>query len=458
MRECRGVVAALLWASLLGLAGQAAAQPAVVFEEVNVIPMDRERVVERQTVVVRDGRIAEIGPAGKVKPPQEALRVAGRGKYLMPGFGEMHGHLPGPNAPPPVVESILFLFVANGVTTVRGMLGGASNLQMRDRIAAGSLLGPALFVAGPAFSGAAVTSAEAGARMVREQKAAGYDLLKIQEGLRRDVYDAVAASALEAGIRFGGHVPNDVGLHRALEARQSSIDHLDNFVDALEADSSPLRGADPATRAQQLIFHIDEGKIPALAAAASKAGAWVVPTMALWEVFSADQTGESLAAGRPELRYMPAQTVAQWVKQKNAMREKNPDPKAGARLIEVRRKILRGVRDGGVKIMFGTDAPQLFSVPGFSIHHEMQILVACGLTPWEVMAAGTRNVAEYLGAEKEFGSVAPGRRADLVLLDANPLENVSHFARRAGVMVRGRWLPEREIQKRLEQIAEAARS
>lgn len=417
----------------------AAAQGTVVFENVELVPMDRERVVAGQTVVVRNGRIAAVGPAAKIKPPADAVRVDGRGKYLMPGFAEMHGHLPGPAAPPEAVESQLFLFLANGVTTVRGMQGGPHNLLMRERVAAGALLGPTLYVAGPQFSGQSVTTVEAATRMVREQKAAGYDLLKIQEGLSREVYEAIAAAAKQAGIPIGGHVPDDVGLHRALEVRQSTIDHLDNYVEAL-GDG------------------IDESKIPALAAETRKAGVWVVPTMALWEVFSGGQTGEALAAARDDLKYMPRQTVEQWVKAVNARREKFPDAKAGERVIEVRRKILRAARDAGVKILFGTDAPQLFSVPGFSIHREMQIMTASGMTPYEVMASGTRSVAEYFGAEKEFGTVEAGKRADLVLLEANPLADVANFSRRAGVMVRGRWLAESEIQKRLAAIAaEAAR-
>ncbi len=176
-------------------AGISLAQAPVVFENVTVVPMDRDRVIERQTVVVRDGRIAEIGPAGKVRAPAGATRIEGRGKYLMPGLAEMHGHLPGPQTPPEVTENILFLYVANGVTTVRGMQGHPSQLELRRRVAEGSLLGPALYLAGPALSGQSAPSVEAAQRMVREQKAAGYDLLKIQEGLSREVYDAIVAAA-----------------------------------------------------------------------------------------------------------------------------------------------------------------------------------------------------------------------------------------------------------------------
>lgn len=436
---------------LLGMLAAAAAGQTVIFENANVIPMDGERVLERHSVIVRDGRIAQIAPAGRLRAPEGALRVPASGKYLMPGLAEMHGHLPPANSPPALVENVLFLYVANGVTTVRGMLGGAEHLQLRRQIEEGKVLGPRLYVAGPAFSGQSAPTIEAARRMVREQKAAGFDHLKIQEGLKREVYDAIVETAKEVGISFAGHVPNDVGLHRALEAGQKSVDHLDNYIDAAEADDSPLRGLDPAERARRLPFYLDERKIAPLAKKTRALGVWMVPTMALWEVFETAEPAESLRQ-RPELKYMPPQTVDQWVaaKQKRAA---NADPKAGERVIAFRRKMLRALHEAGAKIALGTDSPQIFSVPGFSIHREMPIMVACGMTPYEVLRSGTRNVAEYFGTLKESGTIEPGKRADLILLEANPLIDVANVARRAGVMVRGRWIPEAEIQQRLSRIA-----
>ncbi len=433
---------------------------AVAFENVNVVPMDRERVVERQTVVVLDGRIAEMGPAARVKAPAGAVRVDGRGKYLLPGLAEMHGHLPTPQTPSQVTEDILFLYVANGVTTVRGMLGHPGQLDLRKRTADGSLLGPTLYLAGPAFTGQSAPSVEAAQRMVREQKAAGYDLLKIQEGLKPEVYDAIVATAREVGIKFGGHVPNEVGVERAIAARQSTIDHLDNYLDALEADDSPLKGADPEKRARELVFHLDERKMPELARKTREAGVWNVPTMKLWETFFNDQNGEAIRASMPEVKYLPRPMVDGWVKQKDSRLPTalatilgfETRGKVGDRVIETRLRMLRVLHDARCKFLLGTDSPQVFSVPGFSIHREMPIWVKAGFRPYEVLEAGTRNVAEYFGAAAEFGTVAVGKRADLILLEANPLTDVGNAAKRAGVMVRGRWVTESEIQKRLSGI------
>jgi hypothetical protein len=259
-------------------------------------------------------------------------------------------------------------------------------------------------------------------------------------------------------------VPNDVGVRRAIEAGQRSIDHLDNYLEALESDASPVRTADPQKRAQQLPFHVDEQKIQELARLTRQAGVWNMPTMALWEIFHNGETGEMLRKRLPEVRYMPRTTVEEWVKRKDALLRPGSNvfmgfgvgARTGPRVIELRRMMLKGLRDAGAKIALGTDSPQVFSVPGFSVQREIEVMAAAGLTPFEILQSGTRNVAEYFGTLPEMGTVEKGKRADLILLDGNPLDDLSNVARRSGVMVKGRWIAEREIQKRLEEIASAA--
>ncbi len=408
------------------------------FVDVTVLPMDTERRLEHQTVVVSGGRITEVGPAATVRVPAGATRIDGRGKFLMPGFAEMHAHLPNPvTAPAGVVERVLFLYVANGVTTARGMLGNPAHLALRDSIARARLLGPRLFVAGPALGGNSVPTPADGARMAREQRAAGYDHLKIQEGLSAEAYESIVVAAKAAGIRFAGHVPDAVGVARVLAAGQASVDHFDNYAATLDADGA-----------------VSDAEIAALVAATKAAGAWVVPTMALWETFRSAEPVDALRQ-RAELRYVPRQWVDNWSTAVGNIRSDTPDPAPGARELEIRRRVLKAAADGGVGILFGTDSPQLFSVPGFSIHRETRVMAASGLTPFQILASGTRNVADFYGARDEFGTVAPGRRADLILLDADPLVDVANVERRAGVMVAGRWLPESEIQARLAEIAAA---
>ena len=169
--------------------------------------MTKDRVLANQTVVVTGDRITAVGPAKTTRVPEGATRIDGQGKFLMPGLAEMHGHIPPPTAPRELVDNVLFLYVAAGVTTVRGMQGAPGQLDLREAAKRGEIVAPNLYLAGPQFSGNAVKSAEDAAARVRQQKSEGWDLLKVQEGLALDAYDSMAKTAKEVGIRFGGHVP-----------------------------------------------------------------------------------------------------------------------------------------------------------------------------------------------------------------------------------------------------------
>lgn len=427
-----------------GLATPPAPTPVVAFVDVAVLPMDRERVLERQTVLVRDGRIAEVGPVANITVPANALRVDGRGKYLMPGLAEMHGHLPGQMGV--VAEATLFLYLSNGITFVRGMQGSPGQVEMRDAIRRGELLGPTLYIAGPQLSANSVPTVEAAERVVAQQKAAGFDLLKIQEGLSPDVYRAVAAAAKRHGLTFGGHVPNDVGVRAAIEAGQTTIDHLDNLVeDLVMLDGGTLPSGAELDR-----------RIAAAAGTIRRAGIAVVPTIPLWEVLLVGGDSAELAR-RSELQYVAPQMRAAWF-QRALTTARNPVAQRNREIIAVRNRLLKALSDSGATILLGTDAPQLFSVPGFSIQRELRTMVAAGMSPYEVLESGTSAIAEHLGTPGEFGTVQPGRRADLLLLDANPLADIANVERRAGVMVRGLWVPESEIQARLARLAAAYRA
>jgi imidazolonepropionase-like amidohydrolase len=411
--------------------------PITAFVNVNVVPMDRERVIEKQTVIVRDGRIAEIGPADKIKAPDGATRIDGAGKYLMPGLAEMHGHIPPPNAPKAYTEAVLLLYVANGVTTVRGMLGAPNQLELRDRANRGEIVSPTLYLAGPSFNDRSVNSPEQAVSMVRQQKQEGWDLLKVHPGPTRDEYDAMAKTAQEVGIRFAGHVPADVGLIHALEMGQETIDHVDGYIEYLNGDAGP----------------VDEAKLADVVRRTKAAGAWIVPTMALWETLIGYADLDTLAA-LPELKYAPPQQVEQWKSaHRNRLNQPDFDRKKAELIATNRMRILKALHEGGVRILFGTDAPQQFSVPGFSIHREMALMVKCGFTPYQIIQSATKNAGDYFKGKDNFGTIEAGKRADLILVEGNPLKDVASIARRAGVMLRGQWLPESEIRKRLDGIA-----
>ena len=450
--------AALLVAGLAATAGACGPPPAVVegdlaFVNVNVVPMDGERVLEGQTVVIDEGRIRSIDNAAHVEPAEGVEIVEADGHYLMPGLTEMHGHLPNPRTSDEDIKNLLFLYVANGVTTVRGMQGDPSQFGLRSSIERGLLLGPHLYLASVSMSGRSVTTPEEAARLARGYQVEGYDLIKTHEGLAPEVYEALAASATEAGIPFGGHVPDAVGLLGALAAGQVSVDHLDNYVEALVPEETRAGDGGGLLAAGALVDRVDEGRIAELVRATVDAGTWVVPTMVLWETaFFGDRPSADIRNERPEVRYMPPETVERWSEAVDTRLE-GSDPEANRRVAALRRRILAALQEGGARIALGTDSPQIFSVPGFAMHHEMALYADVGMTPYEVLEIGTRRPAEYFGASDVFGTVAVDRRADLILLAANPLDDIANLRRRAGVVVGGRWLAEAEIQSRLTEIS-----
>ncbi len=439
---------------LLSRAPAAAGQDVSAFIGVHVVPMDRERVLRNHTVVVRDGNIVALGPAASTPVPPEALRIDAAGKYLVPGLAEMHAHIPVPEEDQEYTERVLFLYLANGVTTARSMLGHPSHLELRRQIEAGRIAGPRLWTSGPSANGNSVRTPAQADSLVRAQKAYGYDFVKIHPGLSWESFQALDRAADQVGIRFAGHVPTAVGVRRALAAEYWSIDHLDGYLHAIVADGAPVNLEEAGGFfGIGLVDYVDESKIPLIARATRDAGVWNVPTQTLMENLASETPPESLAL-RPEFRYMPRQFLERSIQQKNNLHRQST-PQARRRFIELRRKLLKALHEAGAGLLLGSDAPQWWNVPGFSALRELEALVAAGLTPYQALETATRNVAIFLGVAKQQGTIEVGKRADLLLLDADPLENIANVHRRAGVMIRGRWLSREAIEERLAQIARA---
>lgn len=426
-----------------GIASSPGAQSVTTaFVGVSALPMDKEAVLADQTVIVRDGKIETITPSAKAQIPAGAVRIDGKGKFLMPGLAEMHAHIPGGQAPDSGVERTLFLYVASGITTIRGMLGDPRHLTYRDRAARGEIVSPLIYTSGPSFNAKTASTKEMAVEAVIAQKKAGYDLLKIHPGVPRDVFDALAAKADELKIPFAGHVPAAVGLMRALEAKCASIDHLDGYVEGLTKDPSQVS----QFFGTNLMGQVDESKFPALIAASKAAMVWQVPTQVLLDNLLNDIPAEELAT-RPEMKYMPPETIKNWIATKQKYLQISQAERA--KLLALRRRFIKALHDAGVPFALGSDAPQFWNVPGFSAHRELRSLVDAGLTPYQALRTGTANVGVYFKTEATTGTLAAGKRADLLLLDANPLQNIDNTWKIAGVMVNGRWLSKAEIDKRL---------
>jgi imidazolonepropionase-like amidohydrolase len=434
-------------------------------EHVNLVPMDSERLVPDQTVTVLGNTIVNIGSnamtvnsGGNSVFPAGAIRVDGRGKYVMPALAEMHAHIP---TDPAEAERVLFMYVANGIGTIRSMLGDPAHFRLRERVMRGEIIGPTMLLGGPSFNGQTAATPAAAAARVAEQKKAGYNFLKIHPGVPLTAFNALAAAADTASIRFAGHVPLEVGLRRALQAKYWTIDHLDGYMEAL----AEPRARDSENFGVNLMSRIDESRIPALAAETKAAGVWNVPTQILLENWYGPDSPEAMQR-RPEMQYVRPAEVAQWMSDKRRNLA-DYSAKDRERFIAVRRRLIKALQDTGAGLLLGSDAPQVWNVPGFSVHRELASYVAAGLTPYQALATGTRNVALHLGnlegkSERRgfdtgvvtpgHGRIGQGTAADFVLLDANPLENISNTSRIAGVMIRGRWIPKAEIDRRLAEL------
>jgi imidazolonepropionase-like amidohydrolase len=413
-----------------------------VFINVNVIPMDEERVLEDQTVVIEGDRIVDIISSEEFDIALGSTIIDGTGKYLIPGLAEMHGHVPptnpGPNAPDyfdvEYVKNTLFLYISNGITTVRGMLGYEDQLSLKDSVNSGANMGPNLYLAGPSFNGNTISSPEEARERAVQQKKEGWDLLKIHPGLSLEEYNAMVETANDVGITFGGHVPADVGVIHAIKSGQITIDHVDGYVAYL----SEFEDDEMEEKMDEVIQLTKENEV------------WIVPTMALWETIIGAADYEAMKQ-YDELKYIPKA-----VKQNYFNFADNPqtgytigDPQEQA---ELRTRILGEMNEAGVKILMGTDAPQLFSVPGFSIHRELPYMKAAGMTNYEILESGTKLVGEYFADWDDFGTIAAGQRADLILVDGNPLENLSAIQNHSGVMVQGKWYSREMIDEKLTEI------
>jgi imidazolonepropionase-like amidohydrolase len=433
------------------------------FTDVSVIPMDRERVLSHQTVVVRDGVIADVGDMGKIKVPVGAQKIDGQGKFLIPGLSDMHVHLYSDDDMPDSMAADEFMvMVANGVTTVRMMCGTPELLDHRAKIDKSEMIGPKLFVASPQLvgrnrpNGFHVTNAEQARAAAQKSKQAGYDLLKFTDFITPEVYDAAIDEAKKQGLRVVGHVDVSVGAEKALAAGQH-VEHLDSYLESVLRDGAPMKrsvSGGGIFRAEnwESIDYIDDAKIRKLAQLTAKSGTYSTPTLNFWKVtFGVGASDEQIKA-YPDFPYVPPYLRDPWFAAGKRIWANPPSEVRRKRFIQARNLMVKEIYKAGGKIMAGSDSPDWFMVYGFSLHRELRCLVEAGLTPYQALESSTRIPAEFFG--DSFGVIKKGNRADLVLLQANPLIKIDNTERQAGVMVRGRWFSEESLKKSLTEIAE----
>jgi len=435
----------------------ARAQAAVAFTGVTVIDGTDSIPRHDQTVIIRGNRIASVSARRATRVPSGARVIDGRGKFLVPGFWDMHVHTAITGG-----REMLALYIANGVTGVRDMAGEWATLAgWRKEIEAGALVGPRMVLSGPYLEGGDVPIPHVLVRNAEEARigvdalvALGADFIKVHSQLNAEAYYAIARRARERGIAFGGHVPRVVGAAAASDSGQKSIEHLLGIpADCTVADSVALL---PRFTVQAALGRCSSEDLAPLYAKLVRNGTWVTPTftaqyeVAMWPKRALP--GDSVA------HYLP-EAVRKYVAQIFPMPDSIP-PNAdsvGLAMLEKRMRQVATMHRAGVRILTGTDAPLRNSPPGFGLHEELVLLTRGGMTPFEVLRAATLEPAHYLGMLEWAGTVAPGKLADLVLLDANPLADIRNTSRISAVVANGRLFAGSEREKLLRAAMDGTR-
>jgi len=407
---------------------------AIAFVHVNVVPMNRETMLEDQTVIVRNGKIETVGPAASTEISKDTKTIEARGKFLIPGLTDSHVHLQTPIEFP--------VFLANGVTTVYHLDGRPAHLVWRGKIAEGKMTGPTIYTTGPIFF--QTPSVEDAVSKVDEQAALGYDGVKIYNGVSKGAYGPLIAEAKKKNLLLMGHVARKPDFEATLNAGQS-IAHLEEYTYTF---FNPKRDDDDT----HIVY--DESKIPEAVRLTVKAGIFVTPTLDNYATIVREATDLDVFLKNPELRYDPPWTLATF--QPDVDRYKNgfkPDdyPRLRASLA-LQRKLVKALEDAGVPILSGTDASDVGPVAGFGLHNELKEFVDDGFTPYQALRTATVNPARYFHQSGQWGTIEPGKRADLVLLDANPLENIGNTRKIAGVVLQGEWHDKAALHAALEKV------
>ena len=441
MRILRATLALTLSVSA---AGGAQASGTIAVIGANVLPMDRNAVLPRQTVLIRDGIIREMGPSGRVRIPAGATRIEAAGKYLMPGLADMHVHMAGPRE---IQEELLKMYVVNGVTTILNMRGTPEHLVLRSDIRAGRVFGPDMYTVGRYVNAPFFTTPDSVEEEVVAQKRAGYDFIKMHGELTREAYARLNAVGRREGIRIIGHAPRTLGMDVVFAEHQYALAHAEEFL------------YDTTSSSRDVDLPKFEPRIPEFTRKMVAAKVWLMPNLTAYKNIGLMARDLPAMLARPEMKYLPAAIRAGWGPETNPYTRRFGPDKAPGILARhaLLQKLTRAFDSAGVRLLVGTDGLNVGTVPGWSVHDELQELVDAGLTPYHALRAATANASAFLGSSPCIGQLRRGCVADLLLLDANPLSDIGNTRRVAGVMVRGRWLPREELNRLLESLEAGGR-
>jgi imidazolonepropionase-like amidohydrolase len=449
----------------------------IAFTNVNLIPMTSDMVVANQTVLVRGSKIVAIGASNEVKIPRGSQVIDGQGAYLMPGLADMHAHIRETAQPweDPAVWPVhpLNLYLANGVTTIRDLNAmdetGTYPRQLQEDILAGRRVGPTIYTSGEKLDASPLGDPEG---LVRQNQERGYDLLKVYAYLSVNDFEAAMREAKKLGIYTAGHIPFAVGLEGVLSAGMDEIAHVEELDwEFFEFDRSEQLQPDEWFQILiQAVFNKldlsssnyiedfeseNQSTLEKIANQLRTKGVSVCTTVNIAEILWMKQFHPDVFLARPENKFLDPKYLESVRRGKEYQQVECRGIEAICAIkYDFDRWILRGLHAAGVQLLLGTDAiGGIGIVPGFSIHDELRILVENGFTPYEALLTGTVNAAEVverMTGEGDFGTIEIGKRADLILVSENPLEDISSIKEPLGVMAAGRWYPTEQLSELLE--------
>ncbi|NIR48904.1 amidohydrolase family protein, partial [candidate division KSB1 bacterium] len=417
---------------------------------VNVIPMHDKHLLRDQTVVIENGKIVSLGTSERMHLPDAATVIDGSGKYLMPGLIDTHVHLN--------KDEHLILYLANGVTTVLNMKGGQYHLDLRKRIERGEILGPRVFSTGWYVNEPRLKTPEDAEKAVTEHKETGYDFIKIHGRLQAETYERLMTAAQEHNIPIIGHAPRNLSFETVLEKQGQALAHMEEIIythPAIAEKFRPYWGKKKQAQNGTDLSRELADVVQSLAPKVKESGIWITPTLIsfnmIWRQRIDEVYEERLATAY--MQYLSPTTRQSW---KNSGYRSDPSPITTFWLkeaFELQQDMVRAFHEEGVPLMLGTDAPIPFVMPGYSAHEDLRLLVESGLTPYEALRAGTILPATFLRVADEVGTIEIGKRADLMLVNENPIENIQNTTNISGIFLNGRYLSRDTLDNKLADLA-----
>jgi imidazolonepropionase-like amidohydrolase len=447
----------------------------LVITHVTVIDTTGAPPLIDRTVVMNNHRISSIAGAGKATLPTAARVIDASGKFLIPGLWDMHSHFSD--------RDYLPLYLANGVTGLRIMFGDSTAREIRKQIAVGTLLGPRMVIGSRIIDGPApflpgfisVHTPEEARRAVDEEKQAGADFIKVYSFLPRDLYFAIVSESKKVGLPFAGHTPMSVSVEEASDAGQKSIEHLtgidgscssrandyhlssqQDLAEMIAAGKSSLAGGSHlAAIGVSLLDTYSPARCAAVGARFKSNGTWVCPTLVIFRTMAL--AGDPSLSNDANIRYLPRDIRVAWEPQNNYLfKIAGVNPAYTKRQFQHDFVTVSALQRAGVGIIAGTDTPSPFVVPGFSLADELELYVKAGLSPVEAIRTATYNAALFLGRERDFGTIESGKLADMVLLDANPLNDIRNIRKISALVYDGAYYDRAALDAMLGKVEHLA--